>query len=184
MSDLPDYSEFASAPAGEASLASIVAMVEEAHAAELAVAEAEEALRVKKEALRDVVERRLPEALDAIGMDRLSARGLTVTVEDALQVSQPPVAQRPAAYRWLEEHGEGGMVKREVRVTFAAGEQDDAEKLESELDADFPGRVRKAEEVNTSTLKAYLRRALEAGERVPLELFGARAFRVARIRQK
>jgi hypothetical protein len=180
---VPDYSAFP-APAPEpASLAQIAALAEEAREAELAVADAEEGLKVARERLRDIIERRLPEAMDSVGMETFSARGLVVRVESDLQVKQPPVSQREAAYRWLEENEQGGLVKRSVEIAFGAGDEEAerAHALVDRLGVDFPNAVREGREVNTASLKAYLRRALAAGGSPPLELFGARAFRAARI---
>lgn len=187
MTATPDYSSFPAAAPSPGSLAALTELVERAHAAELAVAEAEENLDLATEAHRRIVEQELPAAFDACGMREFTTRsGLRVTVEDQLQVKQPPVARRAAAYSWLEDNGQGGLVKRSVEVAFGAG-QNEAERAAALVDLlgpQFPGAVSEGQEVNSSSLKAYLSRALAAGENPPLELFGARRFRAARISQK
>lgn len=188
MTDSPsrDYSAFPTPAPEPATLAQISALAEEARAAELAVADAEELLRLAEDRLREIVEKRLPEAMDSVGMTTFSGRGLKVSIGNELQVKQPPVNQRAAAYRWLEEHEQGGLIKRSVEIAFGAGEEERARAaaLADRLGVDFPNAVHEGQEVNSSSLKAYLRRALEAGESPPLELFGARAFRAARIEVK
>lgn len=162
-------------------------MVERAHEAELRVADAEAALKEAQEAHRRIVEVEIPEAMLAVGMATFrTSSGLEVELKDDLQVKQPPVARRGEAYRWLEENKQGGLIKRGVEIAFGAGESEAerAHALANKLGVDFPGSVRENQEVNTASLKAYLRRALEAGESPPLELFGARAYRVAKIKQK
>jgi hypothetical protein len=170
-----------SAPQGE--LSALAALVEEAHLAQLAVDAAEEALKKAQEVARDLIERRLPEAMDAVGMQEFRTRGLRVRVEPVLQVKQPPVAQRAAAHDWLRAHDQGGLIRRGVEIAFGASEkeQERAHALADRLGVDFPGAVRESEEVNTSSLKAFLRRAVEAGENVPLDIFGARIFRAAKF---
>lgn len=164
------------------SLASITALVEEANAAELAVAEAEESLQREKEKLRDIVERRLPEMMDAVGMKKGVFNGLKIEVADEMQVKQPPVAQRAAAHDWLRKNNLAGLIKNTVEVSFGVGQEDDALKFVKELN-DESRSARRVEEVNSTTLKAHLQRALAAGESPPLELFGARAYRVAKIKK-
>lgn len=164
-------------------LASITALVEETRAAELAVEQAEESLHMAKEKHRDLVERRLPEAMDLAGLTRVDTRGLTVVVKDEVQVSQPPKNQRHAAHEWLRENNQGGLVKDTVEVAFGTGkeQQERAKALLLHLELSYPGNVRRVEEVNTSSLKAFLKRALADGATPPLELFGARAFRAAKF---
>lgn len=169
-------------PSGD--LQRLVDLVERARAADIRVAEVEEELRTAKEELRRIVEGELPEAMDAIGMETFTARGLTVKVGSEIQVKQPPVDRRAEAHRWLRENGHGGMVKHTVEVAFASGEEQEASRLLQDLESERPGNVRDVEKVETSTLKAWLKRALEAGDSPPLELFGARLFRAATIKTK
>jgi len=180
-----DYSAFPSGDPEPATLAQIRLLVDEAHAAELEVAAAEEALRAAKDRLRDVVERRLPEAMDSVGLEQIQAGGLVIRIEDDLQVKQPPRSQREAAHAWLRQHDQGGLVRTEVAVPFGPGleEQERARALLDSLGLGYP-QATKNEEVNSTSLKAFLRRALRDGESPPLELFGARAFRVAKITDK
>lgn len=186
-SPLPDYSAFPAAPAPADALATLSALIERAREEELAVEAAEAALKEAQAKHQRTVEQEIPAAFDACGMTSFTTRsGLTVTVEDQLQVKQPPVPQRAAAYAWLEQHGQGGLVKRSVEVAFGAGETE-AERAAALVDLlgpQFPGAVREGQEVNSSSLKAYLARSLAAGDSPPLELFGARRFRAAKIVRK
>jgi hypothetical protein len=187
VSDTPDYSAFPSAAPASDSLAHLTQLVEQAREMEERVAAAEEELRTAKEELRRVIEGAIPEAMLACGMETFKTlSGLSVTLRDDLQVNQPPVAQRGAAYAWLEENGQGGLLKRGVEIAFGAGseEAERAHELARTLGGTFPGSVRENLEVNTASLKAFLARALKAGESPPLELFGARKVRAAKIVQK
>jgi hypothetical protein len=163
-------------------LAHVVQLVDETREAEAAVEAAEEKLRLAKERHRELVERRLPEAMDAVGLTRLDSRGVTVVVRDEVQVKQPPVHQRGAAHQWLRENGQGGLVRNTVEVDFAAGQEERARALLDHLELSHPGSVRRVEEVNSTSLAAFLRRALNDGASPPLELFGARAFRAAKFK--
>lgn len=187
MTDSPDYSSFPTAAPAPGTLAYLTQLVEEAREWEIRVAEREEQLRVAQDELRRIVEGKIPEAMAEAGMETFkTASGLTVSVKDDLQVKQPPVAQRGAAFQWLEDNGQGGLLKRGVEIAFGAGETEAerAHALADRLGVDFPGSVRENLEVNSSSLKAFLSRALAAGESPPLELFGARKVRTAKIKQQ
>lgn len=180
------YASFPAAEPPPGTLAHLTHLVERAQEAAERVAAAEAALESVKEEHRRLVEGMIPEAMKAAGMETFRTRsGLSVEVKPGLQVKQPPVNQRSAAYAWLEEHGQGGLIKRGVEIAFGAGEkeQERARALADRLGADFPGSVRENTEVNTNSLKAYLVRALDAGESPPLELFGARKVWAAKITQ-
>lgn len=169
------------APASDR-LERILALGEEMRTAEADVARLALESQAAADRLREIVERRLPEAMDEAGLAEFRLRdGRSVVVEPAIQVKQPPVHQRGAAYAWLEDHGQGGLVKRSVEVAVGPGQQERAHALADRLGVDFPGAVREAAEVHTGQLKAYIRRAVENGEAIPLELFGARVFRVAKV---
>lgn len=186
MTNNDPYASFPASSPTPGTLAHLTHLVERAREAAERVASAEEALRVAEEEHRRLVEGMIPEAMKAAGMETFRTRsGLTVEVKPGLQVKQPPVSQRSAAYAWLEEHGQGGLIKRGVEIAFGAGptEQERAHALADRLGLDFPGSVRENAEVNSSSLKAYLTRALEAGEAPPLELFGARKVWAAKITQ-
>lgn len=182
-----DYSGVlpAEAPAAP-TLASLSALVDEAITAQALVDAAEAALKERSQALARIVEVRLPEAMALAGMQSFTAHGLRVSIEDVLQVKQPPVSQREAAYDWLNRHEQGGLIKRTVEIAFGAGEQEAerAHALVDRLGVDFPSSVREQQEVNTASLKAFLRRELEDGKSPPLDIFGARRMRVAKFEKK
>ena len=83
-----------------------------------------------------------------------------------------PKDRRDEAYDWLRENGFGDLVKNNVTVTFGRGEDEKA--------VEFQGLVRsngfepvQLEKVEPMTLKGWLRERVEAGDAVPLDLFGA-----------
>jgi len=182
-----DYSSLPAEPAIPApTLADLARLVESARDAEMLVVAREAQLADAKAEHRRITEVAIPEAMAAAGMETFrTSSGLTVTIKDDVQVKQPPVAQRAQAYAWLEENGQGGLVKRSVEIAFGAGETE-AERAHALVDLlgpQFPGSVREGREVNSSSLAAWLRRAIEAGESPPLELLGARQVRVAKIKR-
>ena len=83
-----------------------------------------------------------------------------------------PVDRREEAFEWLRDHEFGDLVKNNVTVTFGRGEDEDARDFVDFCDAQgfVPSQT---EKVEPSTLKAWLRERVEAGDPIPLDLFGA-----------
>lgn len=86
---------------------------------------------------------------------------------------QIPANGKEKAYKWLEQHGHGGLIKTEVTIEFGKGELKKAAKfaatcLSRKLNAEL------AQSVHASTLKAFLKEQIRERKRVPLATFGAR----------
>ena len=73
---------------------------------------------------------------------------------------------------WAVGHDLGPLVRTEVSVDFGAGELEKAERAEKILLAGGYDYCKRKRSVNTASLKAAVKRKLEAGEDVPLELMG------------
>jgi hypothetical protein len=82
--------------------------------------------------------------------------------------------------QWLDDHGHGGIIKRNITVGFNRDQEGDASVLQDELSDRFEN-VKADRKVEPSTLRAFIADQLEAGAAVPLDLFGAWEQRVARV---
>ena len=103
---------------------------------------------------------------------------ITVTPEVYAAI---PAAQREAAFAWLEAHGFGGLIKTEVTIAFGKEQLDAAKKLAAHLAEDgFAPELER--NVHASTLKAWLKEQLEKAVNIPLELFGARPVKLAKVK--
>jgi hypothetical protein len=136
----------------------------------------ERQLSEAKQRHRELLERQIPDAMDAAGIDTLKlSNGKTVTVQPFLDCSIR-ADDREAAYRWLVENGHGGIVKREVTAQFRAGDPD-AVALADELRRRAMA-VDLKESVHAQTLKKFAREFIATGGTLP-EMFsvysGARA---------
>lgn len=144
------------------------------------VDEAERVLSQLKERARELREESIPMAMTELGLEELKLdTGEKITIKQDVYASIP-VAQRATAYAWLEDHGHGGLIKTKVEILFGKGEMEEAKALLETLQGDGlePTLNR---EVNSQTLKAWLREMLSNGESVPLETFGARPVSVAKV---
>jgi hypothetical protein len=137
-------------------------------AAELALAETKEALRVTQTEL-------LPELMREAGMTELTlANGdkLQITAEVQCGITDE---RRVAAFAWLAERGFGGLIKTAILIPFARTERDDALRFAHEL-AEKTGReVELSETIHPQTLKSFIKEQLALGgdgEKPPADVFG------------
>lgn len=158
--------------------------VKEMELAEAEVAAAEAALREKKARLRGIVEHELPELMLELNQPVLhTSDGRKVEIKDVVRATLPE-ANRPRGYAWLIENGHAGIVKRTVEVAFAAIEGEKAEKLLHDLEGDFGANARQNMKVEPSTLTAWAKKRLAAGEALPQDIFDIREFKHAKVSKK
>lgn len=140
----------------------------------------EEALSKKRDALRDIAEKQIPELMDSLNLTEFkTATGLKLKVEETIRASIP-AALAARAFAWLKTHGHAALIKRDLKVSFGRGEDEKADALarslaEQGFDADDKAGV------HPSTLSAFVREKLRDGEEVPLDLFGVHRQRVSKI---
>ena len=179
----PDYSDFQAEAPSTDDLATLAGLANDLYLAELEVAQAQEALKEAQRKARDIGEHQIPELMDDIGIAEFTTKsGIKLSVKDNLRVS-PPAARREEAWDWIEEHGYGDLVKRNVIVGFARDEGDQCEELLEDLDAKGL-RTKEERKVESATLKKFIKERLEAGDDVPLDLFGTTQYKQTKITQK
>jgi hypothetical protein len=104
-------------------------------------------------------------------MRRLTDDGSELMVRETYSAT-PLVANRPQVHQWLRDHGYGDLIKNTVSCTFGRDEDEDAREF-YEL-AESSGYCAEAKtEVHPSTLRAFVKERVEAGDDFPMELFGA-----------
>lgn len=151
------------------------------------VADAEDAVKLAKEAYRDVTERRLPEAMADLGLSEVAlADGSRVSVKRAIRASVPAAKDDPTrrarALEWLVANGHGGVVKNLVEVDLPRGSETAAANLAAEL----LGRGLAASherDVHAGTLSKLVRELLEEGRSVDTTLINVFDQRVASIKR-
>lgn len=145
-----------------------------------AIEATEAQLTALKEKLARVRDDELPSALAEHGLSEIAMRdGSRVKVIDVVRASIP-AAHRDAAFRWLDEHGFGDLVKHEIKATFGRGEEAEAQ---ASIDA-LRGMGVDAEDkrtVHPQTLGAFVREQLEQGAPIPRDVFGVFVGRSTKI---
>lgn len=148
------------------------------------VADAEDALNAAKDALRQVKEVDLPEAMKEAGVKTFTTvDGAVVTCKNEVQVNITE-ANKPAAFQWLIDNGFGGLLKLDVEIHFDRGDRDKAEKLAAQLSKKGIDTVVK-QNVHPQTLKSFAKERIADTESeivFPLDLFGARPYSVSSIK--
>lgn len=161
-------------------LSDLQRLAEQQAEADAEVKSLEAKLAAAKEKFRDLSERQVPELMDEIGMAEFTTRtGLKIKVEETIRAAIPK-AKEVLAFAWLREHKHSAMIKRTVSVAFGKDEDDKAANLLTKLGEEGFEADDKAA-VHPSTLSAFVREKLKAGEEVPLDLFGVHRQRVSKI---
>ena len=136
------------------------------------ISDAEQLLKDKKQALHKITDEQLPEALEEMGLQKFTLTdGAEISVKPIYSASIPR-DRKDEAFEWLRDHEFGDLVKNNVTVTFGRGEDETAKDFVSLCGSQgfVPSQLEKVEPM---TLKAWLRERVEAGDAIPLDLFGA-----------
>ena len=144
----------------------------------------EERLKILKTQIRDIEEKELPDAMASCnGMTRFDLEdGSQISVKDDLFCSIPET-KRAGALKWLEENGHSGLIKHDVKVSFAKGEYDEADKLIEVLNKNFkdiPYDERST--VHAGTLKTFAKERYSLGETLPEEYFSVYEASIAKVK--
>lgn len=125
----------------------------------------------------------LPEAMAAVGMDEFKTKsGLKITVEAKLSAKKL-TEKHARALQWLRDNGQGGLIKTVLGIPFAKGSDADADAMLEKLAGEGIAAVKQVE-VHHSSLAAAIKRMMEEGVDVPLELLGGYSRDVAKVEQK
>lgn len=152
-------------------VAKVVAMVEYVEGLSQTLADTEAHVKELKELHRRAIELELPQAMSEAGLTSFTTdTGRKVSLETFVSGSIPK-ARQAEAFTWLRENGHGGLIKRELSVSFGKGQDAFASEIRQFLENRFL-TVDDKESVHPSTLAAWARECLSEGVPVPLETLG------------
>jgi hypothetical protein len=124
----------------------------------------------------------IPDVMDELDIAEFTMKdGSKITVDDMV-VSKPLAANRAEAWEWMKTAGFGDLVKHDVTVAFARGE-DDAAKLLVEHAEGLGFMAKNTESVHHGTLNKFVREYLETGKHLPMDLFGVNLFKQAKVKR-
>lgn len=127
-------------------------------------------LATEKEALRNIQEKALPDAMTSVGMvEFVMEDGYKVKVKDDVSAGIR-AGMAESATEWLDKQGLGDIIKDDVIISFGKGERQQATDLMLRLLGDGLNATEKLN-VHSQTLKATVKEQLEKGIEFPTELF-------------
>ena len=153
-------------------LDSISKLANEAASLERKIADTEQLLKDHKQSLHKITDEQLPEALETMGLQKFTLKDGAEIAVKPIYAASIPKDRKEEAFQWLRDHEFGDLVKNNVTVTFGRGEDTIAKDFVNMCGSQgfTPSQLEKVEPM---TLKAWLRERVEAGDAVPLDLFGA-----------
>jgi hypothetical protein len=166
-----------------ATLSDVAALGKQAQRIQLEIEDLESTLKERKEVLKNLLEVRIPEACQEIGL-----LGFAMDDGSEVEIKQFYSASIPAdkeaeAHAWLRDHGYDDIIKNLVTVQF--GRNEDAKAGETlqllRREGLLPEQVAK---VHPQTLKGWVREMVEKGVHFPMETFGAYTGFKANIKSK
>lgn len=145
------------------------------------IAKGEELLKTLNGDLKRLSEVDLPEAMNRIGMKMFQLKdGSVVEIATSVHASIPKDLV-PTAHKFLEDHGNEGMIKRQIQILFGRGQTGWAKKFLADCaKRKLPLDLKEKEWVDPQTLTAWARgnlKTVEASggnleEIMPTALFG------------
>lgn len=164
------------------SLKKITMLAESMKRGEEEIERQEEKLKLYKMRLAEIQTVQLPSAMQEAGL-----KDFTLDSGEKIEVKQIVAASIPAAYKsqafaWLDESGNGDLIKNEISMSFGREQNDLANQLVEELIARglSPEQSRG---VHSGTLSVFVKEQLAAGNEIPMEILGVYLGQKAVIKQ-
>jgi len=143
----------------------------------------EAATKLKQERLDKILREYIPGIMRDLDLEDYKLKdGSKVEVKEEVKchISEE---NKPDAFAWLRENNFDGIIKTNVTASFGKGEVQRAAEARAALVAAGFDQAAISESVHSSTLKAFVKERLEAGDSIPLEPFGVYEFTIAKITQ-
>jgi len=181
-----DYSGYGQTEVSGGDLELLAGLADRQLDLEAQIAAKQKEVKALEAEVREISWKQIPELLDSLNMESFKLKdGSSITVEENLRLSIPKSEERRSeALAWILENGGEFLFKEAFQVQFDKGEGDAAKEF-AEFIETYEGRINlnRTEEVNTSSVKAFLQAKLEDGEEVPLALLGGHRQTIAKIKK-
>jgi len=142
----------------------------------------EEELKMLKELRHKTRTAIIPDLMNEAGIESISVDGHKVSLKSYVSGSLPKDPEkRQRAIEWITEHDGAGLIKSCVISSFGREQRDEAIELHSEITkrglvVDFDERI------HPQTYQAWIRKKLEDGEQVDIDMLGVQVGQVAKIK--
>ena len=157
-------------------------LADEYLAAEAEVARIEAELEVAKTNLKDIAENRIPQATDGMEGKFNLGDGRELQIKEEIR-SSIAGEKRDPAIKWLDEHGYGHIVKRELVFEFPKGDEARSKAfIEAVQKLGMPLVMKSNFSVHHATLNSWVKERLGEGDALPNETFGIFRQRTAKVK--
>ena len=132
----------------------------------------ETALEKKKHELKNVSMKRIPELMEALGLqDFTLTDGRKLTLKKIIITSIPKDTEYDA-FKWLRNHRYASLIKNKFEVEFSAKNTKEATRFRGQLNRRKVSlNVKEKMTVHASTLKSFVKTALEEGINLPDSIY-------------
>jgi hypothetical protein len=167
-------------PHEPATLERIVKLADESKELQRQIEDATVALAKLQADYDRIINGLLPGVMEELGLEEFKMQdGRKVEIKSDIKCSITE-ERKPAAWAWLEETQNDGIIKTAVSAAFGRGEMDEAKKAQAALEA--IGVLASIDRsVHPSTLKSFVKEQLEKGTNIPLDTFGVFDRKIAKI---
>lgn len=176
------YDKYETAGIGHNRISALRELADRQQASEQRVAELEAALDEEKRKLRQISEVEIPNFMDGMNGSTDLPDGRKVVISESVRASLPKDRADEGA-KWLAEHNSGSIVKKKFVIEFNKNQEEKAAEFEEFLRSHPKCPVYTREQsVHHSTLTSWARKKLEAGEEIPMDLFGVHVTKRTKIK--
>jgi len=139
------------------------------------------ALEEKNARLQKILRYQIPDILKELQLAEFKMEsGHVISQKESINASISE-ANKPAAFKWLEDEQCDGIIKTKLLSEFGKGEYAKAVLARAEMEkAGYACSLDRG--VHPATLKSFVKERLEAGKDLPQELFGVHKFTAAVIK--
>lgn len=164
----------------EATLESLVKYANEMKSLEKEIADIERELAERNGRLNKISGVIIPDVMDRLGMEEFKlSDGSKVLVKTDIKCGLSE-ERKPAGFAWLRENDYGGIIKTDVSLAFGKGEEQQAKEAVDVLSAaGFNAQI--GDSVHHATLKSFVKERIEAGDNIPIDVFGVYEFKQTKI---
>jgi len=144
------------------------------------LAELDEKTAAVKKDIQRISEEAIPSLMEELNVASISlADGSKISVTENIYASIPAI-HHDEAMGWLLANNFGDIIKLEVNGQFGKEEYELAATVRDQL-LNAGAKVTSKESVHPMTLRSFLKEQIQRGISIPLEWFGARTVRKAKI---
>ena len=149
--------------------------------------EIEERLKTVNVSIYNIETKDLPELFGIAGIASLTVEAegnhpAFVAEKETIYGAKIPDDKRKEALQWFDESGHGDLVKAVIIVQFGMHEHNERLALQELLSSHGYEYIAE-ERVHHMTLKAFVKRELEKGRRIPMDLLGASVTNAVKIKE-